>query len=184
MIPERQNAPASDETEADNDEIQKTDEKSKRKWLPEKISFLPGKVAGIRDDVMDSAVWLKDKTISLKEAAIIRKYQPYIEGAISKVAASTLFEIISDELIIAKVANIVIDHLPLHMRLVLRKTGMDRLLVATLAKVKTQIIQQISAARAARKAQEAVMVEQGINETVKAASVTHEADNAPKTPDP
>ncbi|MCH4090360.1 hypothetical protein [Acetobacter sp.] len=115
-------------------------------------------------DIRGNAAWFRDKTLSLKEAALIRKYWPYIERAISKIASSAAFEIIADELIIVRVANLVIDLLPLHVRLVLRKTGMDRILVAALSKVKKQIIRKISTLRAEMLARERVLAEKNNDE--------------------
>lgn len=151
MISEEQEVrPAVEQTNPERDASPHLEENDRGKRVRSKISGSLKKIA----DVRGNAVWFRNKTLSLKEAAIIRKYWPYIEGAISKIAGSAAFEIIADELIIVRVANIVIDHLPLHMRLILRKTGMDRLLVAALSKIKKQIIQKISVLRAEKLARE------------------------------
>ncbi|NHN90632.1 hypothetical protein [Acetobacter sicerae] len=143
MISEEREVRPADQTDTESDVSLYPEEKNGNKRVRAKVSASLRKIT----DVRGNAAWFRNKTLSLKEAAIIRKYWPYIEAAISKIAGSAAFEIIADELIIAKIANIVIDHLPLHMRLILRKTGMDRILVAALSKVKKQIIQKIAVLR-------------------------------------
>ncbi|MFT8897733.1 MAG: hypothetical protein ABF968_12345 [Acetobacter sp.] len=150
MISEEQEVRPVEQTDPERDASPHPEENDRGNRVRSKISVSLKKIA----DVRGNAVWFRNKTLSLKEAAIIRKYWPYIEGAISKIAGSAAFEIIADELIIVRVANIVIDHLPLHMRLILRKTGMDRLLVAALSKIKKQIIQKISVLRAEKLARD------------------------------
>ncbi|MGO2958708.1 MAG: hypothetical protein ACTIDN_06680 [Acetobacter sp.] len=101
-------------------------------------------------DYKQAYQFIKNKALSVKEAKVLEKYWPYIEKAITAIATSPLLGLLTDELIIGKLADKVVDLLPPHIRLVVRKTGADRILIAALFKSKGHVLKKIADARHAK----------------------------------
>ncbi|WP_308720948.1 hypothetical protein [Komagataeibacter xylinus] len=128
----------------------------KKGWLKSKFASVAEKTGRVKEGVKDyyrsdasqeKIQWLRDKTLSIRESELLEKYGPLIEQTIRQVASSAAFDILADELIIARFADLVIAHLPPHAQIVLRKTGMDRLLTAALSRAKEPILRKIAAIR-------------------------------------
>ncbi|MBV1830009.1 hypothetical protein HNW77_05910 [Komagataeibacter sp. AV436] len=125
-------------------------------WLKSGIASVRASTARVKEGVQDyyrsdatqeKMQWLRDRTRSIRESELLEKYGPLIEQAIRQFASSTAFDILADELIIARFADLVIAHLPPHAQIVLRRTGMDRLLTAALSRAKAPILRRIAAIR-------------------------------------
>lgn len=128
----------------------------KKGWLKSRIAAVGERTGRVRKGVKDyyrsdasqeKIQWLRNRTLSIRDSELLEKYGPLIEQTIRQVASSSVFNILADELIIARFANLVIAHLPPHVQLVLRKTGMDRLLIAALSRAKEPILRRIVAMR-------------------------------------
>ncbi|AQU86677.1 hypothetical protein B0W47_03470 [Komagataeibacter nataicola] len=128
----------------------------KKGWLKSKFASVAEKTGKVRNGVKDyyrsdasqeKIQWLRNRTLSIKDSELLEKYGPLIERTIRQVASSAAFDILADELIIARFADLVIAHLPPHIQLVLRKTRMDRLLTAALSRAKEPILRRIAAIR-------------------------------------
>ncbi|GBQ66977.1 hypothetical protein CFR75_08980 [Komagataeibacter xylinus] len=132
-------------------------EKSGKKgWFRSGIASVAARTGRVKEGVKDyyrsdasqeKIQWLRNKTLSIRESELLEKYGPLIERTIRHVASSAAFDILADELIIARFADLVIAHLPPHAQLVLRRTGMDRLLTAALSRAKAPILRKIAAIR-------------------------------------
>ncbi|WP_458136611.1 hypothetical protein [Komagataeibacter sp. NFXK3] len=128
----------------------------KKGWFRSGIASVAARTGRVKEGVKDyyrseasqeKIQWLRNKTLSIRESELLEKYGPLIEQTIRQVASSAAFDILADELIIARFADLVIAHLPPHAQLVLRKTGMDRLLTAVLSRAKAPILRRIAAMR-------------------------------------